>query len=220
VIGLAFLLLVAVLAIFGGIGWWISSFFKGGKLTAHPVRLETAKQRMRMLQEDADPKAQFTCRVVLATRPTMLSEQKWSARKNGKQQLFEEAWLSLEGPLLDGTVINDEIKDLTRKRTFSNARGKAKVKTRTTHLVNIRFSYPKELYGDARPAEHALHGEVRVGPSAALRALRVTDKAITTKAMVTAEKEIITTAGILSVGAYRILNLARRMAAGQRGNVK
>ena len=165
-------------------------------------------------------KAPYSLRLALAANPTTLSDGKWPGRKNGKQLLLEDCWFSLQGPLLDGTVVTDEIKELTRKRTFSNARGKSKTKSRITHVVDIRFSYPKQLYGDARAAEKALHGEVKVASSAALRAVRVTEKAVAMKAVVRVEDQILPTAGMLSVGAYRILNLARTMAAGQRGNAQ
>jgi hypothetical protein len=215
VVGVVFvpLLILGILAIVGGLVRWIYSFFSGGKIAQHPGRLAVAKERIAMLQQDAAAKAPFSFRLALASTPRQLSSDPWQGRKNGKQQFLEESWLSLEGPLLDGTVVSDEVKDLIRKRTFSNARGKTKTKTRTSHLVNVRFCYPKELYGDARPAGQALHGEVKVAGSATLRSVRVTEKAIAIKALVTAEKEILPTAGMLSVGAYRILNLARRMAA-------
>jgi hypothetical protein len=218
--GVGLLSLVSILAIIFGIGWWIYSFFGGARLTGHRVRLDIAKARLAMIQQDAGAQAHFSLRLALASNPTHLSQEAWTGRKNGRQQFFEECWLSLQGPLLDGTVVTDEIKDLKRTRTFTNASGKRKTKHRLTHLVNVRFSYPKELYGDARPAEKALHGEMKVAPSATLRDVRVTEKAITMKALVEAEKEIVTTAGMLSVGGYRILNLARRIAAGQRGNTK
>jgi len=211
------LLGVSSLAIIGGLGWWLYSLLGRGKLLEHPKRLEIAKERLAMIQPDAGPQKPFSLRLALASKPIRLSQEAWLGRKNGNQELFEECWLSLEGPLLDGTVLADEIKELSRKRTFSNASGKRKTKSRVTYVVNIRFSYPKERYGDARPAEQALKEEVKVGPSATLRSVRVTEKAIALKALVTSDQEIARTAGMLSMGGYRILNLARRMAAGPRG---
>jgi hypothetical protein len=214
------LTLLGILAMIGGLIWLIYSLVSGGKLLKHRERLGVASQRLAMLQQDAGAKAPFSLRLALASKPTELSSDAWHGRKNGKQQFLEESWLTLEGPLLDGTVVVDEVKDLTRKRTFSNARGKRKTKTRLTHLVNVRFCYPKELYGDARPAGQALHGEMKVSHSAILRGVRVTEKAIVMKALVKAESEILPTAGMLSVGGYRILNLARKMAAGKQGKTK
>ena len=214
---LPLLLPVSSLAIVGGLAWWLYSLFSKCKLLAHPKRLEIAKERLAMIQPDAKPQKPFSLRLALASRPIRLSHEAWSGRKNGKQEFFEEPWLSLEGPLLDGTVLTDEIKELLRRRTYSSARGKRKFKARITYLVNVRFSYPKELYGDARPAEQALKGEVKVGPAAALRSVRVTEKAIALKATVASEQEIAPTAGMLSVGGYRILNLARRTAVRRSG---
>lgn len=220
VAGLASVLAVSILAIIGGLAWLIYCLVAKGKLLAHPKRLEITRQRLAMVQSDAKPEKPFSLRLALASKPTRLSQESWSGRKNGRQEFFEECWLALEGPLLDGTVLTDEIKEMVRKRMFSNARGKRKTKTRVTYLVNVRFSYPKERYGDARPAEHALKEEVRVGPSATLRSVRVTEKAVALKATVTSDQEVVRTAGMLSMGGYRILNLARRMAAGKGGNTK
>ena len=218
--GLPWLIALSILAIFGGFVWFIYSVVGGGKLLTHRVRLDVAKERIAMIQHDAAAQAKFTLRLVLVSNPKALSQEAWTGRKNGKQRFFEDRWLLLEGRLLDGTVIKDEIKDLKRERTFSNPRGKRKTKSRLTSLVNVGFSYPKEVYGDARPAEQALRGHVKVAPSAMLRSVRATEKAILLKALVTSEKEIAQTVGMLSMGGYRILNLARRSAAGQQGNAK
>jgi hypothetical protein len=214
------LLVVSVLAMVVGLGWLIYAFVGAGKLVAHRVRLDVARQRVAMIEQDAGPKTEFAIRLAMSSNPTRLSGEPWHGRKGGNQQLFEESWLTLEGRLLDGTLLSDEIKDLKRERTFSNARGKRKTKTRLQYLVNVRFYYPQELYGDARPVQKALNSEVKVSRSATLRGLRVTEKAVVMKAVVTAEKDIIETAGMLSVGAYRILNLARRITAAQRGKIQ
>jgi hypothetical protein len=216
---LPLLIPVASLAIVGGLVWWIYSLLTKGKLLEHPKRLEIAKERLAMIQPDAKPEKPFTLHLALASNPVQLSHEAWAGRKNGKQEFIEELWLSLEGPLLDGTVLTDEIKQLSRKRTYSNARGKRKTKSRVTHLVNVRFCYSKERYGDARAAEQALKGAVKIGPGATLRSVLVTEKAIALKAMVNSDQEIVPAAGMLSLGGYRILNLARRMAS-HGGNAK
>jgi Tfp pilus assembly protein PilN len=86
--------------------------------------------------------------------------------------------------------------------------------------VTLRFAYSSELYGDARRAQLALHEQVRVPPSAKLRSVRVSGKAIAMKGLVVLERDIAVTAGMLSMATYRILNLARRVAAGQSGGTK
>ena len=221
VIGLAFppLLVIAGLVFVGGLVWWIVCLASGGKLIAHRGRLDIARERISTIQSDASAKAPFTFRLALVSKPVRISQEPWHGRKNGNQQFFEESWFTLEGPLLDGTVVADEVKDLKRERSFSNPRGKRKTKTRLTHLVNVRLSYPAEVYGDARAAGQAVQNDVKVGPSATLRGVRVTEKAIIIKALAVTEKEICTTLGMLSLGGYRILNLARR-AAGQRGKAQ
>ena len=214
---LPLLLPLSILAIIGGLGFWLYSLFTGGSLVQQRKRLQIAQERLMMIQPDAKPEKPFDLRLGLWATPVQLSNETWHGRNNGKQEFLEESWFLLEGPLLDGTVLSDEIKDLARKRTYSNARGKRKSKTRLTHLVTVRFSYPTERYGDARLAQQALKEEVKMGPAATLRSVRVTEKAIVLKAMVSSDQEIVRTAGMLSMGGYRILNLARRAASAQRG---
>jgi hypothetical protein len=211
------LLVFAILDIVAGLGVWLHSMFTRGKLLEHPKRLAITKERLAMIQCDCRPEKPFSLRLCLASNPIRLSQEPWHGRKGGNQEFFEEAWLSLEGPLMDGSVLTDEIKELSRKRHFSNARGKRKTKSKVTYLVNVRFCYPQQRYGDARAAEQALKGQVKLGPSATLRSVKVTEKAIALKAMVATDQEIAKTAGMLSLGCYRILNLAHRMAAGSKG---
>jgi hypothetical protein len=214
------LLIVSLPAIIVGLVWALYSLFSKGKLLQHPKRLEITRERLAMIQPDAQPEKPFALRLALASNPIQLSQEAWHGRKNGKQQFLEESWLSLEGPLLDGTVLTDEIKELSRKRTYSNARGKRKTKSRVTYLVNVRFCYSKERYGDARPAEQALKDAVKMGPGATLRSVRCSEKAIALKALVNSDHQITPAVGMLSLGGYRILNLARRMAVRQRGTTE
>ena len=57
-------------------------------------------------------------------------------------------WIALEGRLLDGTAFSESITELVRKRSFTNPRGKHKTKTRSRYLLNLRFDYPADLYGN------------------------------------------------------------------------
>jgi hypothetical protein len=211
---------ISIMAILAGIVWWIYSFFSFGKVLDHRARLDIARERLAMIQQDAGAQSPFELRLALASNPKRVSEEALPGRKNGRQRIFEDAWLSLEGRLLDGTVITDEIKDLKRERTYSNPRGKRKTKFRVTYLVSVRFSYSNDIYGDARPAGQAMQSQVKVAPSAMLRCVRVSEKAILLRALVMSDRDIARTVGMLSLGGYRILNLARRMAAGQQGNAK
>jgi hypothetical protein len=217
VMGASWLLPLSMLVGIGGLALCLYSLFNKGKLLRHPQRLEITRERLSMIQADAAEKP-FTLRLALASQPVNVRGEVWHGRKNGHQEFSEETWLSLEGPLLDGCILTGEIIDLYRKRTYVNPRGKHKTKSRVTHLVNISFCYPRDRYGDACVAHQALGEEVKTGPSALLRKTRVTEKAISLRAMVNTEQEIARTAGMLSMGAYRILNLARRMAERKGGS--
>jgi hypothetical protein len=117
--------------------------------------------------------------------------------------------------LLDGTVLTETVKELTRKRTYVNQNRKSKTKIRQRYLATLRFVYPDDMYGDARPACAALQEAIRVPASATLRDRRVTEKAIVVKAVAVLTEDVVRTSAMLSLGVYRILNLARRVAAGR-----
>lgn len=214
------LVLVAILAFAACIGSFIYSFIYSRSLVKHANRHGLLRELLGGIQQDAHAKAPFSIRLSMASHPQLLSEESWTVRKKGKQAFFKEQWLTIAGPLLDGADISEDVTELSRKRTYVNPRGKWKTKTRSRYLLTLRFGYPKELYGDARPAHAALQEQVRTPPSAAVRGVRVTEKAIAMKALVGFEGEIAQTAGMLSLGAYRILNLARRAAPNPGGGTK
>jgi hypothetical protein len=196
-----------------GVGLYIYSFVYGRSMHTHHSRYDLLKGLFTVLQQDAHPRSSFSVKLALKSQPTKLSEEPWADRKNGKQQFFEEDYLSIQGELLDGTVLSESLTELTRKRSFTNPRGKSKTKTRCRYILALKFRYPSDLYADARPAQQALHEEIRVPPSANIRETRVDEKAITVKSMVKDETEIVQTTAMTCLGAYRILNLARRIRA-------
>ena len=203
----AFLVFALAVALF------VYSFIYGRKLCKHSDRLVTMRELSKVRRQDAHAKSPFAARLAIVGEPKLIREEAWTPRKNGKQKFFAEEFLSLEGELLDGTVLTETITELSRKRTYSNPRGKIKSKTRLRYLVTVRFAYPPDRYGDARQANDALHEEIRVPSSAAVRDTRVSEKSIVIKALVKMSPDVLQTCAMLSMGAYRILNLARRMAA-------
>ena len=196
---------------------FIYSFIYGRALIKHQDRLSLTQDLSQSLTRDAHKSAPFSAKLALKAAPTLIKEEAWIERKSGKQQFFEEEFLSLEGELLDGTVLTETVDEITRKRTYRNPRGKYKTKLRSRYFVTLHFDYPNKLYGDARTANQALHEEIRLPSSATLRDLRVTEKAIVVKAMVVLSKDIVQSSEMASMGAYRILNLARRLAGSTPG---
>ena len=139
------------------------------KIVKHRNRYELLKQLLRIIQNDAQARAPFSIRLLLKDAPELLSEADWPMRKKGNQKFFKESWLAIEGPLLDGTTLTEDITELSRKRTYKNPRGKYKTKTRSRYLIIVHFAYSKDRYGDARPgAAPALNEKVRVPPSASV----------------------------------------------------
>jgi hypothetical protein len=202
----------AFLAFTFGVILFIYSFVYGRDMHKHRNRYDLMKELSGMLQHDADTKAKFSARLALKPEPKLLREEPFPERKNGKQQFFEEDFLSIGGVLLDGTFFEESITELSRKRSFTNPRGKSKTKTRSRFSLALRFDYPSDVYGDARQAQQALNEEIKVTSSTTVKSIGVTEKTIAVKATVQAEKEIPQTSAMMCLGAYRILNLARRAA--------
>lgn len=196
-----------------GVALFIYSFIYGGGLLKSRDRIAVMKELSEKLRHDADAQSPFTVRLVLKSQPKLLSTGSWKGRPKGQQRVTEEDFLTLQGKLLDGTVVTETVKELTRKRTYVNSNRKSKTKIRNRYVATLRFSYPTKVYGDARPAAEALHENIKIPGCAALRGTRVTEKAIVVKAMVNKKVDVGQTAAMLSLGAYRILNLARRSAA-------
>jgi hypothetical protein len=220
VAGNAALAAVGVLLFIAGIVVLIASFIVGGKLVNNRRKLPVVKELLSTVAEDAGARAPFSVRLTFWSKPKLVSEQSWTTRKHGKELFLELPWIFVQGPLLDGCTVTHEITEMMRKRTYTNPRGKRKVKTRSRYLVRLRFAYPSDRYGDARQAQQALHENVRLPQSAVIRDVRVTEKAISMKAVAGFHDEIGRTARVLSLGAYRLLNLNRRIAAGRTGGAQ
>ncbi len=206
----------AFLAFAAGVGLFIYSFVTGRDLHKHHDRYDLLKELSKTLQHDADPQAKFSVHLALKAQPKLLREEPFPQRKNGKQEFFEEDFLSIEGELLDGTFLEESVTELTRKRSYTNPRGKSKTKTRSRYQLAVRLGYPSDVYGDARPAQQALNEEIRVPASATIKDVGVSEKTIAVKTMIQVEKEIPQTSAMVCLAAYRILNLARRTAGGAK----
>ncbi len=220
VIGINALGFCAFLGFAAGVGLFIYSFVAGRDMHKHRDRYDLMKELSGILRRDADMRARFSVRLALKAQPKLLKEEPFPARKNGKQKFFAEEFISIEGELLDGTVLHEDITELSRIRTFTNPRGKSKTKTRNRYLLKFRFAYPNEVYGNARGAQQSLHEAIRVPPSATLGDVDVSETAIAVKAKVQLEKEITQVTAMVCLGVYRILNLARRTVARGPGGVQ
>ena len=191
---------------------FIHSFAFGRRIIRYSSRREVARKLLAIFEQDADAQASFSIRLSLDSHPKLISEKPWPVRSHGKEKFFEEPWLSIAGRLLDGTILTEEVTEMSRKRTYANARGKAKVKTRCRFLVSLRFSFPKDRYAGVGQAHQALKQPVRVPGATKLRDVRVSGKAIALKALTQTSDQIPKATGMLALGAYRILNLAKRAA--------
>lgn len=206
-----------ILVTITAVGLLIYAATMGRKLLRYPSRTTLLRQLLGMFQQDAAEGAPFSIQLALRAAPEKIKEEPWAARKRGKQQFFRERFLTIEGQLLDGTTFTERIVELSRKRTYVNPRGKYKSKTRSRYVIILRLAYPRKTYGDATAAHKNLKEKIRMPGSANFRGIRVSEKAILVKALVRQESELVQASVMLSLGVYRILNLARRSASAAKG---
>jgi hypothetical protein len=174
-------------------------------------RCEFSKALAGTLALDTHPKTAATMRLTFDPKRELLTEGVLTNRRNGKQRLYRASWFSVENRFLDGTSFTETIDDLVRERSFTNPRGKSKTKTRTRHMISMRFGYPGEVYGNLTPLAGQMQKEIQLPRSALVRGLEVNDRAVKLKALVTETADLAQTSAMLALGVYRILNLSRRM---------
>ena len=202
---------VPLLIAFGGLVW-VGTIANRGILAA-PERTNLVKGLVAMLAADAHSKAPVSIWISLDQKGTTLCEEPWLAKKKGKERRASCEWLRLEAPMLDGTGFSQTITDFFRDRSYVNPRGKSKKKRRTTSEVVQKYRFPAEIYGDpARFPEEEVGTLINLPHSATLRGLRVSEKALTARVQVKlVEADLLQSCTMLSLGVYRILNLARRV---------
>ena len=196
-----------------GVGLFIYSFITGRDFHKHHDRYELLRDMSMGIQPDADPRAKFAVKLQMKSNRSLVREEPFPQRRNGKQKFYEEQFLSIAGELLDGTYLEETVTELARERSYTNPRGKSKMKTRRRYLLDVSLNYPGDVYGDARQAQQKLSEQIRVTTSATVKSVNVTERSIAVKTMLSAEKEIPKASAMVCLGAYRILNLARRGAA-------
>jgi len=202
------LILIAV-----GIGLWFWMKRYPKSVANGAARCEFSKIVAGMLARDADPKDAASLRLTFNPPQEVLTETALPQRRNGKQKVYKLSWFSLETGLLDGTTLTGTVEDVVRQRSFTNPRGKSKSKTRTRHLLAMRFAYPDDVYGDLTQFAAKMQKEMQLPPSASMRGLEVNARAVKVKALVTQSGDLARTCTMLALGVYRMLNLARRLRA-------
>ncbi|HEY3744074.1 MAG TPA: hypothetical protein VGL53_29720 [Bryobacteraceae bacterium] len=200
--------LMLVLAIVVPIGLFIYSLFLGWGPVLHP-RVELLKLALNALNQDAGKKTRFD--VMLR-----LQEKTESVKGPGTGIYTRDSWLTLSGRLGDGTVISEAYIDLLRERSKRGRSGKTKYKKRRQTMVRVQLDYDRERYGDASVAAARVQAPFRPSTAAGpvlYKAVQTTDRMIAVKALVQESPAPTNlhavTEGVL-LGAYRILNLARR----------
>ncbi|HLK68349.1 MAG TPA: hypothetical protein VKU19_33180 [Bryobacteraceae bacterium] len=224
--------IVGVICFMTGALWWLGIilFAAGGWLlhdmksypkavANHEERCTFGRSMTAMLAADTDPTEPIAIRVAFDAKEETISEGALLGRNNGKQRLYKVSWFSVQANLHDGTTFSETIDDLVRRRSFTNARGKSKVKVRTNNVIAMRFDYPSEAYGDMTPFRPKMEQEIQLPPGTIVRAVEISPKAIKVKALATQSGSatyLAQASSMLALGVYRILNLSREIEARKR----
>jgi len=203
---------VPLMMLAGGALYACYAFHRGTPDVADRVKL--VRGLAVMLANDAALKAPASISMSCDQKGTMLSEAPWPNRKNGKERHASCDWLRLETTLLDGTEFSQTVTDFFRDRTYTNPRGKHKKKRRTTSVVVQRYKFPRDIYGDPAGFPEQIQQLVHLPHSATLRDLRVNSKTLSAKVHVKLNTDLLQSCTMLSLGAYRILNLSRQVGKG------
>ena len=210
--------LFGLLAVVAPLGLVIYSAF----LAATPIlhdRVELLRRTLNLLNQDAGSKARFEVQLHLRANKGKISESP-NPQGRGKQILFRDPWLTLGGRLSDGTSISESFVDLIRQRTKKNPRGKTKKKERRFCLIRVHLDYNTAIYGDASIASSRLKNPFRVPAGVEIKALNPTAKSLDIKTVVRGDLSAGTlhaASEAILLGAYRILNLARRRVVATGG---
>ncbi|HYC89519.1 MAG TPA: hypothetical protein VEO54_09940 [Thermoanaerobaculia bacterium] len=132
----------ALFAIFAGWGWsWTRSVDISNNFRKFALPVLT------VLREDFDPARPVHVRLDLAapTAPSKKRGKDEAVKKGGRKVVnsrYVDAWMSVEGVLVDGTKLAWRVTDAIResKRTKRNARGKIKTKTKYKKKSTIEVS--------------------------------------------------------------------------------
>ena len=207
--------LFALLAIIVPIGLLIYSAFVGPPPILHD-RIELLRLSLNTLNQDAGKKSRFDVLMPLCSRKQLISEGPNPRKAGGKQLLYKDPWLTLSGRLGDGTSISQTFVELIRERTKRNARGKTKRKGLRRATVRLQMTYNPAIYGDASVASSRLRAPIRLPSGVQLKSMNATNTSLAVKALTKSDvsaKILNSTSEAMLLGAYRVLNLARRGAA-------
>jgi hypothetical protein len=214
------LVLLGVLLFMAGVALavvlWVSAYRYGRNLKTYQWRFELLKRLGASLAQDSDLNSAVTVSLGLKDRSRLLREEVWPLRKRGRQRFLEDDWLSVQGRFLDGTEYTENVRELIRRRTYVNPRGKSKVKYRSQHFIGLRLACPRELYGDLRPLAEGLKKSLRLPASASIRGLKVGGKVVFLRVRVDQVADLPLANVMMYLGLYRALNLARQLQGRQK----
>ncbi len=183
-------------------------------------RVELLRRTLTMLNNDAASRGRFEVQLRLRPNKTKVSEGPNPGKGGGKLVLFHDAWLTVKGKLSDGTAISESFVDLTRQRTRRGSSGKMKTKERRLCSIRLQLKYNTALYGNASGLSGRLQKPFRLPAATIVKAVKTNDTSFDIKATVKGD----VTSGPLHaaseavwLGAYRILNLARRRVVAKGG---
>ena len=182
-------------------------------------RAEVLRKDLQMLSEDAGSKGRFDVMLRLRKDEKQISEEPNPRKKGGKQTFLKDEWLTVTSRMSDGTTLTESYIDLIRKRTKTNPRGKTKSKERRVCMLRAQLRYNPSTYGNVTDALKRIPKPFRLPDAVQFKGVKANEKVLVAKADLRGEQapyKLHAANQALLLGAYRILNLARRGAIATR----
>jgi hypothetical protein len=210
---------IIFLGLVAGIAIFVYSLFLDSNGPVHD-RVEFLRLKLATLAQDAGSKGRF--RVLMRLRPAL---EKVSERPNPRAKalddtFFRDPWLTLQGKLADGTSIFVSCTDLVRRRRKTGSRGKVKTKDRKTAFLRIQLDYRPEMYGNAALAARGISKPFRLPAKTLVKSFTFGETTVAVKAIVKEKPTapvLQAASDAILLGAYRILNLSRKLSASAGG---
>jgi hypothetical protein len=199
-----------VFGIIGVIGYVIWGAVKTSQKPHNLYRAAALNSLLKAVGHDMNQTLKVHARLLLIDGSTPVKESAFTRRKSGKEKLFRDEWLQLEGEFLDGVEYSFGIVQLMRMRTWRNPRGKSKSKSRAQHLCTLRLRYPADRYGSEPIPEPMIKRAIRLPSATTCKAFRATPKALLLKTLVRQEQDLKPVGRMMFLSLYKVLNGLRR----------
>ena len=173
-------------------------------------RVNFCRFMLESLVRDATRDGRFEVKLKLQEELSLLSEGPNPKRAGAWQSLSHDPWWSVTGRLSDGTLVEQTLTALERRRPKGRL-----TKMRTSCLIHLRLVYDPAVYGDASFTTGKVKNPFRLLDHATVKAALATNKHVSVKIVVTKDtgpRRLHAASEAALLGGYRMLNLARLKA--------